>query len=89
METRFQTIQHQVNNQQATQARLEQRLLTVESQTSGISENISALMQHLRIPTSTKRRKDNLLHNDNQEMEDVEHAHHSASSALGLGDTDF
>jgi hypothetical protein len=66
---------------------MDQRLLSVESQTCKISDNITALMQHLNVPTNTKRRKDNTLLPYSNDA--AEHALHSASSDQDMGDTHF
>jgi len=45
IETHFQTIKLQVKDQKATQLRMDQCLLSVESQTCKISDNITALIK--------------------------------------------
>ncbi len=66
---------------------MDQRLLSVESQTCKISDNITALMQHLNVPTNTKHRKDNTLLPSSSV--DAEHALQSASSDQDMWDTHF
>jgi hypothetical protein len=69
---------------------MEQCLLTVKSQTSNISASITALMQHVQIPTACKYRKDNISHDTKcQKREDVEDAYLSTLSHKRLGENCF
>lgn len=60
---------------------------SIESQTCKISDKIAALMNHVNIPTHTKRRNGSTILN--VPPVDAEHTLHSASSDLEMGDMDF
>jgi len=59
METRVQTIESQVAQQKEIQARMDTRLLSVEGHTRTISQNITQLMAHLNIPTTSQQKRKN------------------------------
>jgi hypothetical protein len=84
VETRFQSIETKVNG-------FDRHLLGIEGENQTISANLSAIMDHLKIPTAAKCRKEllGIENQENQHMEEVGHAHQSTSPKARKGDNRF
>jgi hypothetical protein len=61
VETRFQTIELEIQHQREHQQGMDQRLLHLESRTSSIDENIASMMAFLKITPKHKRKANDHL----------------------------
>lgn len=80
LETRFQTIEREVQDQKALQGDMDERLQKVGSSTLSISQDITTMMAFWKIPPMGKRKLDDLASGN------VGHAHPPTFTEQGTGD---
>lgn len=81
LETRFQTIEKEVQDQRVLQHNMEQCLQKVEVHASAISDDIAAMMAHWKITPSGERKHDSSAEGN------VGHANHPILTDQDKGDT--